>query len=103
MSTAEPLGIIAGSRTLPFLIAGEARKGGVPKIVAVAFEGETDPNLATLVDEIVWLRVGQLSKMIKAFEELRGARRETLCNGRADYAEESFRFTPGSACDAPPV
>jgi len=34
--------------------------------VAVAFENETEPELAKLVDEIVWLRVGQLSKMISA-------------------------------------
>jgi DUF1009 family protein len=74
MNTLEPLGIIAGSRTLPFLIAAEARKTGVPKIIAVGFEGETDPNLATLVDEMVWLRVGQLSKMIHAFKE-RGVKR----------------------------
>jgi DUF1009 family protein len=33
----------------------------------VAFEGETDPALAPLVDEIVWVKVGQLSKMIGAF------------------------------------
>jgi len=69
MNPPEALGIIAGSRSLPFLIAGEARKTGVRKIVAVAFDGETDPKLATLVDEIVWLRVGQLSKMIKSFKE----------------------------------
>lgn len=37
--------------------------------MAVAFEGETDPALAPLVDEIVWLRVGQLSKLISAFVE----------------------------------
>ncbi len=37
------------------------------RLVAVAFENETDPALASLVDEIVWLRVGQLSKMISAF------------------------------------
>src|SRR5206468_12022185 len=30
---------------------------------------ETDPALAQLVDEIVWLRVGQLSKMISAFTD----------------------------------
>jgi DUF1009 family protein len=65
----DSLGIIAGSRTLPFLIAGEARKAGVRKIVTVAFEGETDSKLASVVDEIVWLRVGQLSKMIKAFKD----------------------------------
>ena len=42
---------------------------GVKRIVAVAFEGETDPALAPLVDDIVWLRVGQLSKMIGAFTQ----------------------------------
>ena len=35
--------------------------------MAVAFEGETNPDLTALVDEIVWLRVGQLGKMIDAF------------------------------------
>ena len=35
--------------------------------MAVAFEGETDTKLADVVDEIVWVKVGQLSKMISAF------------------------------------
>lgn len=65
----ETLGIIAGSRSLPLLLARQARAGGVKNIVAVAFEGETDPALAALVDEIVWLRIGQLGKMITAFTE----------------------------------
>ncbi len=42
---------------------------GVKRLVAVAFEGETNPDLAQLVDEIVWLKVGQLSKLIAAFTE----------------------------------
>ena len=63
----ETLGIIAGNRTLPLLFAKQARSLGVKKLVAVAFDGETDPALAPLVDEIVWLKVGQLSKMISAF------------------------------------
>jgi DUF1009 family protein len=61
-----PLGLIAGSKSLPALFAREARREG-RRIVAVAFEGETSPDLAALVDEIVWLRVGQLGKMIDAF------------------------------------
>jgi DUF1009 family protein len=65
----DKLGIIAGSRSLPFLVAREARRGGVRNLVAVAFEGETDPSLANLVDEIVWLKVGQLSKMLAAFRD----------------------------------
>jgi len=47
---------------------------GVQRLVAVAFEGETDPALAALVDEVVWLKVGQLSKLIAAFTQ-RGIRR----------------------------
>lgn len=42
---------------------------GVKRIVALAFDNETDPQLAKLVDEIIWLKVGQLSKMIDAFRE----------------------------------
>jgi UDP-2,3-diacylglucosamine hydrolase len=61
------LGIIAGNRSLPLMFAKEARRQGVKRLVAVAFEGETDPALAPLVDEIVWLKVGQLSKLIAAF------------------------------------
>ncbi len=63
-----PLGLIAGSKSLPLLFAQEARREG-RRLVAVAFEGETSPDLAPLVDEIVWLRVGQLGKMIAAFTD----------------------------------
>lgn len=63
----ETLGIIAGSRSLPLLLAQQARASGVQRLVAAAVEGETDPALAALVDDIVWLKVGQLSKLLKAF------------------------------------
>jgi DUF1009 family protein len=63
------LGIIAGNRSLPLVFAEQARRAGVKRLVAVAFEGETQPELASLVDEIVWLKVGQLSKMIAAFTD----------------------------------
>ena len=63
----DSLGIIAGNRSLPLAFATEARRQGVKRLVAVAVEGETDPALASLVDEIVWLKVGQLSKMVTAF------------------------------------
>jgi len=65
----ESLGLIAGNRSLPLEFARQARKLGVRRLVAVAFEGETDPALAPLVDDIVWVKVGQLSKMIGAFGE----------------------------------
>jgi DUF1009 family protein len=65
----DTLGIIAGNRSLPLLFAKEARRQGIKRLLAVAFEGETDPALAPLVDEIVWLKVGQLSKMLAAFTD----------------------------------
>ncbi len=63
----DTLGLIAGNRSLPLLFARQARAAGVKRLVAVAFEGETNPELAGLVDDIVWLRVGQLGKMLDAF------------------------------------
>src|SRR5438552_18004485 len=63
----ESLGIIAGNRLLPLVFARQSRAMGVKKLVAVAFEGETEPALAPLVDDLVWLKVGQLSRMIAAF------------------------------------
>jgi len=63
----DTLGIIAGNRSLPLLFAKQARDLGVKRLVAVAFEGETDPELAKLVDDIIWLKVGQLAKMVSAF------------------------------------
>jgi UDP-2,3-diacylglucosamine hydrolase len=74
MTEKDALGIIAGSRNLPLLIAREARASGVAKIVAVAFENETDQAIAQVVDEVVWLRVGQLKKLIGAFRD-RGVNR----------------------------
>jgi UDP-2,3-diacylglucosamine hydrolase len=62
-------GLIAGSKSLPLLFARQARCLGVKHLVAVAFENETDPQLASLVDQITWVKVGQLSKMIAALTE----------------------------------
>lgn len=70
MTTAlNSLGLIAGNRSLPLVFARQARVLGVKRLVAVAFEGETDPNLVSLVDETVWLKVGQLSKLLAAFTD----------------------------------
>lgn len=68
-SGVETLGLIAGNRTLPLLLARQARQLGVKRLVAVAFEGETDPQLAGLVDHLVWIRVGQLGALITAFKQ----------------------------------
>jgi DUF1009 family protein len=63
----ESIGLIAGNRSLPLEFARLARAAGVKRIVCTAAEGETDPALAALVDDIVWLKVGQIGKMISTF------------------------------------
>ena len=65
----ETLGLIAGNRSLPLVLAREARDAGVRRLVAAAFEKETDPHLEALVDEMEWLRVGQLGKLVELFQK----------------------------------
>ena len=67
METPDALGLIAGSGAYPLLVAKSARAAGVTKIVAAAFVGETDPRLEKLVDEIEWIRVGQLGRLVSYF------------------------------------
>ncbi|MDQ6622527.1 MAG: UDP-2,3-diacylglucosamine diphosphatase LpxI [Verrucomicrobiota bacterium] len=69
MQTPAALGIIAGSGVYPRLVASSARAAGVGKIVAAAFNGETDPSLTSDVETIEWMRVGQLARMIDFFRE----------------------------------
>jgi DUF1009 family protein len=63
------LGIIAGNGVYPRLLADAARNAGVKNIVAVAFTDETDPGLKQHVDLIEWIRVGQLSRLLKFFRD----------------------------------
>jgi len=69
MQTPDVLGIIAGNGIYPRLLADSARKVGVRKIIAAAFTDETDPALAQRVDQIEWMRVGQLSRLLKFFRD----------------------------------
>ncbi len=65
----ESLGLIAGNRSLPLEFARQARAAGVKRLSPPPSENETEPALAKLVDDIVWLKVGQLGKMISAFTD----------------------------------
>jgi UDP-2,3-diacylglucosamine hydrolase len=69
MQAPDKLGIISGNGAYPLLLAQSARAGGVQKIVAAAFTNETDAKLASHVDKIEWLRVGQLGRLLKFFRE----------------------------------
>ena len=72
VSTPRTLAIIAGNGVYPQLMVRAARAAGVTRIAAVAFHDETDPVLVKAVDEIEWMRVGQLGKML-AFLKKSGA------------------------------
>ena len=65
----EILGIIAGDRSLPLVLAQQARAMGVRKLVAIGFEDQSNRALEPLVDKMIWLKLGQLNKLIAAFHE----------------------------------
>ena len=69
MENQSALGIIAGNGAYPFLMARAARQSGVLEIHVAAFENETRPDLADYADSIEWMRVGQLSRLLKYFEK----------------------------------
>jgi UDP-2,3-diacylglucosamine hydrolase len=62
------IGIIAGGGKFPLMAAGAARKQGF-HVVAIAHQGDTDPVLADLVDQITWVKLGQLGKIISVFKK----------------------------------
>jgi UDP-2,3-diacylglucosamine hydrolase len=62
------IGIIAGGGKFPFMVAEAAKKQGF-QVIAVAHKGETDTALDEAVDDIVWINLGQLGKLINAFKD----------------------------------
>jgi DUF1009 family protein len=62
------LGLIAGMGELPAAVAIEARSQGY-KVVAVGLEPLADKSLSDLVDEIAWISVGKLGKIIDTLKK----------------------------------
>jgi DUF1009 family protein len=65
---ADVIGLIAGGGQFPLRVAASARKQGV-RVVAVAHDGETDPSLSDQADEVIWIKLGQLGRLIKVLKE----------------------------------
>jgi DUF1009 family protein len=63
----DKIGLIAGSGKFPLLIAESAKRRGL-KVIAVAHKGETIPELASIVDEITWIGLGQFGHLLSAFK-----------------------------------
>ncbi|MBW1708674.1 MAG: UDP-2,3-diacylglucosamine diphosphatase LpxI [Deltaproteobacteria bacterium] len=64
----QKIGLVAGQGQFPFLFARAARKNGV-KVFAAALEGETRPELEQVVEEIFWVKFGQVNKIISFFKQ----------------------------------
>jgi DUF1009 family protein len=59
--------LIAGNTSFPIRFAKLA-KGHGRRIVAVCHEGETDKAIEQVVDSAVWIKVGELGKIIDTFK-----------------------------------
>ncbi len=68
MNLSGKIGIIAGNGQFPILVAESAREKGL-KVVAVGFPDETTSELAGFVDEMHWVKLGQLNKLIRIFKK----------------------------------
>jgi len=64
----EKIGLIAGKGRFPLLFADAARRRGL-EVVAVAHRHETDPAIESLAHQCRWIYVGQVGKIIRAFQE----------------------------------
>lgn len=71
MSIPDNLFLIAGSGRYPSLVIESARAAGVRQITVAAFEGETAEATTAAANEVHWLKVGQLGKMLTAAKKSR--------------------------------
>lgn len=63
----EKIGIIAGGGQFPLLFIDAARRAG-RKVMVVAHRGETDERVAAAADDVCWVKLGQLGKMLSFFK-----------------------------------
>jgi DUF1009 family protein len=62
------IGLIAGTGELPMAIASEARSLGY-RVIAIALEPLADESLSSYVDEIKWVNVGKLGKILDSLKK----------------------------------
>lgn len=73
LTTTEPLGLIAGNGSFPFLVLDAARAHGTPVVVA-AIREETDAAITARAASdagirVHWLSLGELSRLIEIFHQ----------------------------------
>ena len=92
MMDQSPIGLIAGNGNFPILIAKAAQKEG-KKVVVVAHQGETLPELASLVENICWIHLGEFGKLVRFFKQ-EGVK-EVLMAGGVDKKKMFSKVHPG--------
>ena len=85
------LGLIAGNGKFPLIFAEEAKKEGF-SLVAVAHRGETLKAIEELVEDVTWIYVGQLGKIIRTF--LRAGITEAVMAGGIQKVKFLGNFRP---------
>ena len=75
----EKIGLIAGNGRFPILFAQGARENNI-RVVAVAIEGETSPEIEDYVDSLHWIKLAQLGKLIRCFKS-EGVTRAVMAGG----------------------
>ena len=63
----QTIGLVAGSGDLPVHVGREAQGRGF-LVVAVAFEGFTNPKIENSASRVCWLKLGQVGKAIEALK-----------------------------------
>jgi DUF1009 family protein len=61
------LGLIAGNGVFPLEVARAARDRGI-KIIAVAHLNESERALDSVADQVTWIKVGELQKIVDTFK-----------------------------------
>lgn len=81
------LGLIAGNGVFPLEVARAAHRRGI-KLIALAHRGETKPELEAQVDQITWIKVGELQKIVDVLKNA-GVEEAAMAGGisRANLAE----------------
>jgi DUF1009 family protein len=85
------LGLIAGNGKFPLIFAEQARKEGY-SLVTVAHRGETAKEIEDLLEDVTWIYVGQLGKMIRTF--LRAGITEAVMAGGIHKVKFLENFRP---------
>jgi hypothetical protein len=61
------IGLIAGNRKFPIIVASEAKKRGY-SVVAIAIKGEAHLRLSSLVEKIYWLGLNDFPRAFQIFQ-----------------------------------